>query len=177
MIVGTSDEVRDKLKGMLSRRIVAFSIEGENNPEADVLAETIANFILLVSTILDRRENNAILAILDTIVPAVPPPPHKLFEARMTAQARKGTIENGDWLTASEVAELAGLAPAILAPSRTSGNDTNGYLLFAIKGRITSLATHWTPQRTIGLSRFWPTCWQSLMDKRTIGDSRAGSPL
>lgn len=110
MIAGTSDEVRDELRDMHSRRIVAFSIEGENNPAADALAETIANFTPFVGTILDRRENNAVLAILDAIVPAVPPPQHKLIEARMTAQARKAVIESGDWLTASQVAEMAGFS-------------------------------------------------------------------
>lgn len=43
-------------------------------------------------------------------MPNVPLPQHKLIEAHMAAEARKAVLESGDWLTAAQIAEMAGFS-------------------------------------------------------------------
>lgn len=43
-------------------------------------------------------------------MPNVPLPQHMLIEARMAAEARKAVLESGEWLTAAQIAEMAGFS-------------------------------------------------------------------
>lgn len=46
--------------------------------------------------------------LAEVLVPRTPLSPRLLKEAAMLVQARKAVLESGDWLTAAEVAQLAG---------------------------------------------------------------------
>jgi hypothetical protein len=52
-------------------------------------------------------------------------------EARMTAEARKAVLENGDWLTAAEIAKLAGSGAS--DPSAQPTKWKKEGLIFAIR--------------------------------------------
>jgi hypothetical protein len=85
----------------------------------------------------------------------------KACEARMAAEARKAVLEGSGWLTATEIAEIAGLAPATPAPGRTSGRRTGRSSRCAIVAWTTFRATPWILRPTTGRPKAWQECWTS----------------
>ena len=53
------------------------------------------------------RVLDALEAIVEALVPKVPPTPNELKEAAMLARARTAVIDSGDWMTAAEIAAAA----------------------------------------------------------------------
>ncbi|MDO4683075.1 MAG: hypothetical protein Q4B17_09860 [Lautropia sp.] len=49
--------------------------------------------------------------LAEALVPAAPVSPRLLKEAGMLVSARKAVLASGDWLSAAELAQLAGLSP------------------------------------------------------------------
>jgi hypothetical protein len=60
---------------------------------------------------------------------------HVLIEARMTAEARKAVLEKGDWLTAAQIAEVAGFSTS--NPSAQPNKWKKEGLIFAVRHRGT----------------------------------------
>ncbi|MGY3509339.1 hypothetical protein [Bradyrhizobium lupini] len=108
-VTGTPDEVRKKLAHLPVDQVVALTLQHGNKALAHVLLDAVAGLAALIPGIIERRHEAKYLSIIEAIVPDVPMPQHKLIEARMTAQARKGVLETGEWMTAAEVAEMAGV--------------------------------------------------------------------
>ncbi|RWB25491.1 MAG: hypothetical protein EOQ42_35095, partial [Mesorhizobium sp.] len=109
-LTGTPEQVRSGLSHMKAEQVVALTIEHGSASSAKAFAETVAGLAPLVSAILKRRQDETFNSIIEALVPVVPPPHHKLLEARMVADARKAVLESGDWLTAAEVAKVAGFS-------------------------------------------------------------------
>jgi hypothetical protein len=107
---GTPEQVRTGLSRLRAEQVVALTLEHGNEPAARALAQTVASLAPLVGSILKRRQGEMLNSILEALVPEVPPPYHTLIEARMAGDARKAVLETGDWLTASQVAEVAGFS-------------------------------------------------------------------
>jgi len=57
-----------------------------------------------------RQGPESVERLADALVPRTPPSPRLLKEAAMLVRARKAVLESGDWLTAAQVAQLAGLS-------------------------------------------------------------------
>ncbi|OYY87298.1 MAG: hypothetical protein B7Y61_05195, partial [Rhizobiales bacterium 35-66-30] len=70
---------------------------------------------------------------LELLVPHVPPPQHMLLEARMTAEARKAVLESGEWLTAAQIAEMAGFSTN--NPSAQPNKWKKDGIIFAVRHR------------------------------------------
>ncbi|BBE72157.1 hypothetical protein [Oharaeibacter diazotrophicus] len=108
---GTPDEVREDLDGISATRVVALTLGHGSAAEAEALAETVSRLAPIVGTVVALRQDEALRAIVEGLVPNVPPPPHRLIEARMTAEARRAVLASGDWMTAAEIAAVAGFSP------------------------------------------------------------------
>lgn len=132
-LTGTPEQVRTELSRLNAEQVVALTIEHGSDPAAKALAQTIAGLVPLVGAILKRRQDAAINSIIEALVPEVPPPHHKLVEARMVADARKAVLENGDWLTAAEVARAAGFSAS--NPSAQPNKWKKEGLIFAVRHR------------------------------------------
>lgn len=109
-VTGTSDEVRKKLADLQADQVVALTLQHSNKALAQVLLDAVAGLAAVIPGIIERRHEAKYQSIIEAIVPDVPLPQHKLIEARMTAQARKAVLETGEWMTAAEIAEMAGFS-------------------------------------------------------------------
>lgn len=132
-VTGTPEQVRTRLGRLHAERVIALTLEHGNEVAVRALADTVANLAPLVSSILERRQEEAFRSIIEALVPDVPLPQHKLIEARMTADARKAVLESGDWLTAAQIAEMAGFSTT--NPSAQPNKWKRDGQIFAVRHR------------------------------------------
>jgi len=109
-LTGTPEQVRSGLSQLQAEQVVALTIEHASASAAQAFAQTVAGMAPLVGAILERRQDEAFNSIVEALVPDVPMPHHTLLQARMVADARKAVLETGDWLTAAQVAQIAGFS-------------------------------------------------------------------
>jgi hypothetical protein len=130
---GTPEQVRKSLDRLPAEQVIALTLEHGSAPAVRALAETVVSIAPLVRAILERRRKEVINSIIEALVPEVPPPQHMLIEARMTAQARKKVLDSGDWLTAAQIADVAGFSTS--NPSAQPNKWKKEGLIFAIRHR------------------------------------------
>jgi hypothetical protein len=109
-LVGTPQEVRIRLDSSKADQVIVVPIERSNARHADLMAHTLANIVSFIDLTLRGQSEQMIKALVDALVPKVPPTPSLLKEAAMVARSRNAVLESADWLTAAQVAELAGLS-------------------------------------------------------------------
>jgi hypothetical protein len=132
-LTGTPEQVRIGLSGLHAEQVIALTLEHGSESAVKALAQTVAGLAPLVGAILRRRQDEAFNSIVEALVPEVPPPHHKLVEARMTADARKAVLESGDWLTAAQVAKVAGFSAS--NPSAQPNKWKKEGQVFAVRHR------------------------------------------
>lgn len=134
-MTGTPEQVRHRLDhlGGKPKQVIAFTLEHGSEPAVRALAETFESIAPLIVAIVARRQSETIQTIVEALVPQVTPPQHLLIEARMTAEARKGVLESGDWLTAAQIAEMAGFSNN--NPSAQPNKWKKDGLIFAVRHR------------------------------------------
>ncbi|WP_447877094.1 hypothetical protein [Serratia fonticola] len=109
-LVGTPQEVRIRLDSFKADQVIVVPIERSNAQHADLMAHTLANIVSFIDLTLRGQSEQMIKALVDALVPKVPPTPSLLKEAAMVARSRNAVLESADWLTAAQVTELAGLS-------------------------------------------------------------------
>lgn len=132
-ISGTPDQVRTGLRGMRAEHVVALALDHGNEAEAQALVEVVTHLAPLVSNIVQHRQEQRLTSIIDALVPDMPLPMHKIAEARMIGEARRAVLESGDWLTAVQIAEMAGLSAT--NPSAQPNKWKKDGQIFAIRHR------------------------------------------
>jgi hypothetical protein len=109
--------------------VVAF--DHINPTDFEALAENFSNVASsMLEVLLERHERESLERLAEVLVPRTPPSPRLLKEAAMLVQARKAVLESGDWLTAADVAQLAGLSTR--NPSAQPNKWKKQGLIFAI---------------------------------------------
>jgi len=131
-LTGTPEEVRSGLSRLKADQVIALTIE-HGSPSTKAFVETVASLAPLVGAILKRRQDESINSIIEALVPDVPLPHHKLLQARMVADARKAVLESGDWMTAAEVAKVAGFSA--INPSAQPNKWKKEGQVFALRHR------------------------------------------
>lgn len=132
---GTLAEVRSSLGRSRARCAIALTFAHENERTVRAIAETLVGLGPLVTTLMKQRQRETLDRIIDALVPNVPPPEHMLAEARMTAKARKAVLEGAEWLTAAQIAKLAGFSAS--NPSAQPNKWKKDGLIFAIRHQST----------------------------------------
>lgn len=130
-LTGTPREIGRELAASGAQEAIALTFANADGRAAHAVAETLGNLAPLVASVVGRRQHEAFIRIVDALVPAVPPPRHMLIEARMAVQARTAVLQAGDWLTAAQVAELAGFSTT--NPSAQPNRWKKDGLIFAIR--------------------------------------------
>ena len=111
MMTGTPEEVQRSLGGSPADRVLVVAFDHIQPLVFDALAENFTNVASSLFEVLRERHDQASLERLaEVLVPRTPPSPRLLREAAMLVQARKAVLESGDWLTAADLAQLAGLS-------------------------------------------------------------------
>ena len=130
-LTGTPGEIGRELASSRAQEAIALTFAHADARAARAIAETLGNLAPMVASVIARRQHDAFSRIIDALVPAAAPPRHMLVEARMAAQARTVVLESGEWLTAAQVAELAGFSTT--NPSAQPNRWKKDGLIFAIR--------------------------------------------
>lgn len=130
-LVGTPAQVRRSLEALPQQEhIVLVTFECESEARAARLGEA-ANLVLkFVDDALLDLTSEQLQIVVNTLVPRAPPSPARLIEAKMLANARKAVLESGDWMTAAQLAQVAGLSPT--NPSTQPNKWKQARKIFAI---------------------------------------------
>ena len=130
-LIGTPKEVQARLGRSHADRVLVLSF-GQVKPTVfDALVENFTNVASSMFEVLrERHDRESLERLAEVLVPRTPPSPRLLKEAAMLVQARKEVLESGDWLTAAEIAQLAGLSTR--NPSAQPNKWKKQGLVFAI---------------------------------------------
>ncbi|CUI91087.1 hypothetical protein [Achromobacter xylosoxidans] len=131
VMTGSPEEVGQRLKRIRADQVVAIGLERVSAKEASRIAETLARFVQLVHLNAVRYEREALESLVEVLVPRAPPSPVQLKEAAMLAKARMAVLREGNWLTAAEIANLAGFS--LSNPSAQPNKWKRDGLIFAIR--------------------------------------------
>lgn len=110
-LVGTPKEVRARLGKSQADRVLVMTFDHIRPVALAALEENMANVASsMLEVLLQRQDRESLERLAEVLVPRDPPSPRLLKEAGMLVKARRAVLESGDWLTAAQLAELAGLS-------------------------------------------------------------------
>lgn len=110
-LVGTPKEIQARLTDSQADRVLVMTFNHQTPGVIETLTENIRNMtVSLFEVLRERQEQSSLERLAEIMLPAAPVTPTVLKEAAMLIQARKAVLESGDWLTAANVAELAGFS-------------------------------------------------------------------
>lgn len=130
-LAGDPEEVRRQLHKVDAEQVVAVALAHATPREAAAIAETFGSIAELVKTIVGAHHRQSLEAIVGALVPKAPPTPNELREATMLARARTAVLESGDWMTAAEIASVAGFSAS--NPSTQPNKWKREGAIFAIR--------------------------------------------
>lgn len=128
---GTPKEVQDRLGSSRADRVLVVEFDHIEPKKFEVLAGNFTTFAsAMFKLFLVAHERESLERLAEALVPRTPASPQLLKEAAMLVRARTAVLESGDWLTAADIAQLAGLS------TRNSSAQPNKWkkqgLIFAI---------------------------------------------
>lgn len=110
-LAGTPKEVQARLGRSHAERVLVVAFEHVPSKVFETLAENVTNVTSSLFEVLrERHDRQSLERLAEMLVPRTPPSPRLLKEAAMLVQARRAVLESGDWLTAADIAHLAGLS-------------------------------------------------------------------
>lgn len=131
MITGDVKAVSAQLRAQPAQQAVVITLDHASGEALQALAKALEVAARLFSDTLLRAQQGTIDQIVSLLVPRAPVSPSVLKEAQMLAKAKKAILESGDWLSAGQVAELAGF---------TSGNPSAQPNRWKHKGKVFALS-------------------------------------
>lgn len=130
-LAGDPGEVSEGLHRVDAEQVVAVALAHASPREAQAIAQTFASIAGMVKTLVGDQHRESLEAIVEALVPKLPPTPNELKEATMLAQARTAVIDSGDWMTAAEIASAAGFSAT--NPSAQPNKWKRDGAIFAIR--------------------------------------------
>jgi hypothetical protein len=132
--VGSLKEVQARLGESRADRVLAIAFEHIEPNTLQTLTENVSNVASsMFEVLLERHDGEWLERLTEVLVPRKLPSPHLLKEIAMRVRARKSVLESGDWLTAIDIAQLAGLSTR--NPSAQPNKWKKQGLIFAIHHR------------------------------------------
>jgi hypothetical protein len=107
---GNVEEVRNKLLHVKDSQVVAVVFDESNPHEARLIQQVLLQIIRLTQKSLASHNENTLSIIVETLLPKDSPSPTLLMEAEMMLRAKVAVLESADWLTAAQVASIAGFS-------------------------------------------------------------------
>ena len=108
-LAGTAKGVAKQLRNLSHGQVVAWVLPDSHEANATTI-ELIRGMAGLIQTSVTEQNEKTLASLIEALVPRTPPPPALLKEAAMTARARNAVMQGANWLTASELAKIAGLS-------------------------------------------------------------------
>lgn len=112
---GPPSEVSEQLQGLKNGRVVAIAIEDISQRENDALENMLLGAARLFKQTTSEQLAEQMSLLARAFAPKEPPTPVMLKEAEMMARAQKAVFAASDWLTAAQVATLAGFSDSNLS--------------------------------------------------------------
>jgi hypothetical protein len=139
---GAADDVVQEVTGTTepSRYYIVITMPDENSARS--YAEILRDFAQLLPPALENAQKARIEQIIDALsANTIPPAPSgALAEARMMAEARTQVLKSGQFVTAAEIAGLAGYSKS--NPSAQPARWKQDGVIFAIRHK----GTHYFPR-------------------------------
>lgn len=113
-VVVTADYLKTQLANLRSRHLVLLTVyKSVNKRQLESLATNISGLTnSILGEMLHCQDAQDISRLAEVLLPRIPVSPRLLKEASMLVQARRAVLESGDWMTAAQVSEMAGLSTA-----------------------------------------------------------------
>lgn len=108
--VGTPLEMKRGLEASHADRVMVVEFQSLQQSVVDTVAGSLSGVLVTMLDLLKRQDKESLERLAEVLVPRTPPSPRLLREAAMLARARNAVLNSGDWLTAAQVAEAAGLS-------------------------------------------------------------------
>jgi len=162
-LVGTPKEVKARLGRSQAEQVLVLAFDHIKPAAFKALAENFTNVASSMFEVLQERlDKESLERLAEVLVPRTPPSPRLLKEAAMLVQARTAVLESGDWLSAADVAQLAGLS------TRNPSAQPNKWKK---QGQIFCHQSWWRGL----LSWLWPGPGYQLPSCQTIGSGSGDS--
>lgn len=130
-LAGSPKEVHAQLGASRAEHVLVLAFEHLDASVFQTLASNVTQVASSMAEVLREQQSQESLSRLaEMLVPRKPASPRLLREAAMLVRARKAVLDSGDWLTAAEVAQLAGLSTR--NPSAQPNKWKKGGQIFAI---------------------------------------------
>jgi len=109
-LVGTPQQVWSQLEQSRAAQVIALPVQTADARHADLLGETLGSVATLIELKLREHDEQTFNTLVNAVLPKAPPSPNLIREAAMAGRIRKAVLQGADWLTAQQVAQLAGLS-------------------------------------------------------------------
>ncbi|MDT0136252.1 hypothetical protein [Acidovorax sp. PRC11] len=108
---GTPKEVQARLGRSHADQVLVLAFDKIDGSVFETLAANVSSVASsMFDVLLQRHDNESLERLAEVLVPRAPVAPRLLKEAAMWVKARRAVLDSGDWLTAAQIAELAGLS-------------------------------------------------------------------
>lgn len=107
---GDAEEVRHQLRQVKDGQVVAVVLDRSNEGEAKAIEQVLIQIVSLAQKSLASQNESTLSMLLETLLPKAPPSPALLREAEMMLRAKVAVLEGADWLTAAQIASIAGFS-------------------------------------------------------------------
>lgn len=109
-LVGAPREIRRQLEKSKAQKVIVLSVDDADLKQTDLLAETLQTLVAFFKSSQVEQDRQTFRTLVNALLPKAPPSPNLIREAKMAGRARKAVLEGADWLTAAQLAEIAGLS-------------------------------------------------------------------
>ena len=127
---GTLPDVIKRLNSCDAVNVVAFALHNQSAKKSAEILKAIESAASLIVEFVGVREQETVEKLVQALIPKTVATPRALVDARMQAAARAAVLASGDWLTAVQVATIAGLSMA--NPSAQPNKWKRDALIFTI---------------------------------------------
>lgn len=112
MLSGERGDVLKALKKSQAEKLLVVQVDHFQPKEFEHFADNIGQLAMsLREYFTEEFSQKKMQELVENFAPSQVAKPHLLREAVMESRARKAVLNSGDWLTAAQVAELAGFSP------------------------------------------------------------------
>lgn len=119
-IKGSPKELGSQINKSQAENALLITFEHLSQKEVDVLSNNISQLTSSMLELLTQEQDKGTLRkLVELIMPRKPPSPRQFKEAQRLVKAQQELLDSGDWLSAANIAELAGLS------TRNPGSQPN----------------------------------------------------
>ncbi|MFC5696194.1 hypothetical protein ACFPU0_11570 [Pseudomonas sp. GCM10022186] len=108
-VTGDLKAVSAQLSAENAEQVVAITVDHASGETLATLGEALEAAARFMTETMLNPQQATVEQLVSLLLPKVPIRPGALKEAQMLAMAKKAILESGDWLSARDIATLAGL--------------------------------------------------------------------